>query len=109
MSKRKPKVKQSAGAPAWMMTFSDLMSLLLTFFILLFSMSPVSEEKFQAASQSIQSALLNTGGNAIVEGNGSTSGAAEFTAEQQEEALIPEEVKEMYEEVQDYLEENDLD
>ncbi len=45
------------GAPAWVMTFGDLMSLLLTFFILLFSMSSVESEKFRAAAQSLQEAF----------------------------------------------------
>ena len=33
------------GSPAWMATFSDLMNLLLCFFVLLFSMSTVDEVK----------------------------------------------------------------
>jgi len=45
------------GAPAWVLTFGDLMSLLLTFFILLFSMSSVESEKFKAAAQSLQEAF----------------------------------------------------
>ena len=45
------------GAPAWVMTFGDLMSLLLTFFILLFSMSSIEVEKFQAAAASLQEAF----------------------------------------------------
>ncbi len=45
------------GAPAWMMTFGDMMSLLLTFFILLFSMSSIEAEKFKAATESLADAL----------------------------------------------------
>ncbi|MDH3223857.1 MAG: hypothetical protein OEO23_09080, partial [Gemmatimonadota bacterium] len=45
------------GAPAWMMTFGDMMSLLLTFFILLFSMSSIEVEKFKAATESLAEAL----------------------------------------------------
>lgn len=45
----------SGGSPAWMTTFADLMSLLLTFFILLFSMSSISDVKFSEAAGSIQS------------------------------------------------------
>lgn len=40
------------GAPAWMVTFSDLMSLILVFFILLFSMSQIDVEKFRALANS---------------------------------------------------------
>lgn len=35
------------GSPAWMATFSDLMNLLLCFFVLLFSMSTVDAQKFE--------------------------------------------------------------
>ncbi len=41
----------------WITTFSDMMSLLLTFFILLFSMSSVETVKFKQLLQSIKSAL----------------------------------------------------
>lgn len=42
------------GAPAWALTFGDMMSLLLVFFILLFSISEVKIAKFQQATQSIR-------------------------------------------------------
>ena len=41
------------GAPAWMATFSDLMNLLLCFFVLLFSMSSVDAEKYAELVQSL--------------------------------------------------------
>ena len=44
MAKRKEDAPP-AGSPAWMATFSDLMNLLLCFFVLLFSMSTVEESK----------------------------------------------------------------
>jgi chemotaxis protein MotB len=45
------------GAPGWIVTFSDLMSLLLTFFILLLSFSTISEEEFNEAMMSLHGAL----------------------------------------------------
>ena len=45
------------GAPLWTVTFGDMMSLLLTFFILLFSMSELKVEKFMLASQSLRDAM----------------------------------------------------
>lgn len=41
------------GAPGWMATFADLMSLLLTFFVLLLSFSTISEDKFNEALLSL--------------------------------------------------------
>lgn len=45
------------GAPIWMTTFGDLMSLLLTFFVLLYSMSELKQDKFLQASQSLRDAM----------------------------------------------------
>lgn len=42
------------GAPIWMATFADLMSLLLTFFVLLLSFSTISDEKFNQALLSLE-------------------------------------------------------
>ncbi|MCR5836721.1 MAG: chemotaxis protein, partial [Lachnospiraceae bacterium] len=57
------------GSPAWMATFSDLMNLLLCFFVLLFSMSSVDSAKYEQLVASLQSAfsVLPTGGSTIVE------------------------------------------
>jgi chemotaxis protein MotB len=52
-----PKCDCSGGAPAWMVTFSDLVTLLLTFFVLLLSMANMEEVKFAEASASIRSAF----------------------------------------------------
>ncbi len=53
----KKEEESSGGAPEWMCTFSDMMSLLLCFFVLLFSMSTIEKEKFVQAISSIQGAL----------------------------------------------------
>ena len=59
-----------AGSPAWMATFSDLMNLLLCFFVLLFSMSTVDEEKYNQLVASMASAfsIFDGGATAIGEG-----------------------------------------
>ena len=46
---------EEIGIPEWVVTFGDMMSLLLTFFIMLVSLSEIKEEeKFQALTSSIQ-------------------------------------------------------
>ncbi len=45
------------GSPAWMATFSDLMNLLLCFFVLLFSMSSVDASKWEQVVASMTSAF----------------------------------------------------
>lgn len=60
-----------AGSPAWMATFSDLMNLLLCFFVMLFAMSSVNEEKLQefvAAMNNNTFSIFNGGASAIGDG-----------------------------------------
>lgn len=45
------------GAPEWMVTFGDLMSLLLTFFVLLLSFSQMDAAKFKELSGSLEKAF----------------------------------------------------
>lgn len=42
---RKEKVEEPEGQPAWLVTFSDMMTLMLTFFVLLVSMSVMDERR----------------------------------------------------------------
>ena len=49
--------KKAAGAPAWMATFADLVTLLMCFFVLLFAMSTTQQETYKELVQSLRSAL----------------------------------------------------
>lgn len=62
MSKKKPK-KQPQGAPLWMVTYGDMVTLLLTFFVMLCSIANFEDvnDRFMAAIQSIREALGMTG------------------------------------------------
>ena len=70
MGKNKKPEDPPAGSPAWMATFSDLMNLLLCFFVLLFSMSTVDEQKFEevAASFSQTFSVFTAGALSIGDG-----------------------------------------
>ncbi len=69
MAKRKPE-EPPKGAPAWQSTFADLMNLLLCFFVMLFAMSSVDEQKFEliAASFSQTFSIFESGGSSLLEG-----------------------------------------
>ena len=57
------------GAPAWMATYGDLVTLLLCFFVLLFSMSSVDVAKFKAAMSSFANQIdIMPGGESLKEG-----------------------------------------
>ena len=45
MAKKKQEECPPAGSPAWMATYGDMMTLLLCFYVLLFSMSTVDAQK----------------------------------------------------------------
>jgi chemotaxis protein MotB len=57
------KKEECKAPPAWLTSFGDLMSLLLTFFILLYSMSTISLEKFYQAIKGIIEAF---GGHYVI-------------------------------------------
>lgn len=63
MAKRKPE-EPKAGSPEWMATFSDLVTLLMCFFVLLYGMSSIDMEKFYAFAASFGSDAQNITGQA---------------------------------------------
>ncbi|MDE7418195.1 MAG: flagellar motor protein MotB [Lachnospiraceae bacterium] len=71
MAKKKEEFKLPPGTPApWMSTFSDMMTLLMCFFVLLFSMSEVDAAKFEEVAKSFQStiSIFKAGSKAIGDG-----------------------------------------
>jgi len=65
---RKNKGGGGDGPPGWIVTFSDMMSLLLTFFILLVSMANLDKHKFEQAAGSLQGAfgvMLSSSGSEV--------------------------------------------
>lgn len=115
MAKKKKQEAPAPGAPAWMATFSDLMNLLLTFFILLFSMSSVDVSKFEeiAASLNASFSIFDSGSPAITEGGLISSGVSQLNQldnyytsmgtnqdENSDEDISDEELKDKYDEMQ---------
>lgn len=71
MAKKKEEFQLPPGTPApWMSTFSDMMTLLMCFFVLLFSMSEVDAAKFEEVARSFQStiSIFKAGSKAIGDG-----------------------------------------
>jgi len=75
--KKEAPAEESAGAPLWMVTFSDCMNLLLTFFVLLVTFSAFGEEQ--------QERILNFG-NAIRTAFGVP---AELSGSRDESSMLP--------------------
>ena len=58
MKRRPVKRGKPRGAPKWMVTYSDMVTLILVFFILLFSMSQIDLVKFEAISDSFKNRMI---------------------------------------------------
>lgn len=80
MAKKKKQEEAPAGSPAWMATFSDLMNLLLCFFVLLFAMSSTDTAKFEELAQSLASSfsIFSAGGSSVGEGELIASGVRQL-------------------------------
>lgn len=84
------------GAPKWMVTFSDLVTLILVFFILLYSMSQVDILKFQALAESFRGTGLLPENNSVQDGPAGGQDTAD------------EPLNDLLQEVNQYLEKNGL-
>lgn len=81
MARKKKEEASSSGSPAWMATFSDLMNLLLCFFVLLFSMSSVDQGKAEALIESLAQtfSIFEGGGASFGNGNMISNGADQLS------------------------------
>lgn len=58
MKRKEIRKNKNSGAPKWMVTYSDMVTLILVFFILLFSMSQIDAAKFEAVSESFRDRVI---------------------------------------------------
>ncbi|NLK97226.1 MAG: OmpA family protein [Epulopiscium sp.] len=117
MARRKPEEEVKQGAPEWMNTYGDMVTLLLTFFILLFSMSTVDIAKFRAFINSMEGSIgILPGGSTIGDGSEIGNGInqlpdlekllSETTEKMNLKSL--EELKKMHSDLENYIQENNL-
>jgi len=79
----------NAGVPEWVVTFGDMMSLLLTFFIMLVSMSELKEEeRFQAMLESMRRQFGHeTSRAAVIPGSSQANSSMAYLAPSQSRSL----------------------
>ena len=114
----KKKKGGGGGGANWMDTYGDMVTLLLCFFVLLYSMSTISEDKWKAIVQSFNpDSLIEgsvAGGNEgpiadPVEGFGSLADPEKSVDELAiEMAAIAEALQQLYETLQNYVDENGM-
>lgn len=103
---RKRKQEESKGTPAWMLTYSDLVTLLLCFFVLLFSFSEIDAQKFQAIMKSFQGSLGVMPGGKTIESSPYINTDKKLTTGELKEL---EDFKKLMTLIEDYSEEAGLD
>ena len=110
MARRKRPSSDSGGGSEWLNTYADMVTLLLTFFILLFSMSTIDAQKYEAVANAFKLALSGEAGstvldNTLSEGLEDTTGAkAEISMEQGHNS----EYEKIYSAVEEVIDENNL-
>ncbi len=90
--------KSSAAGANWIDTYADMVTLLMCFFVMMFSMSSVNEEKFQALAESFNP-------DATIEGFSETSDDPDVvpgTEEMPTEAEVTADLEQLYEEIVEY-------
>lgn len=92
---RKKKPKEEVNTEAWLATYSDTITLLLTFFILLYSIATVDAEKLEGISSALQGQLTGQG----VMGGGTTDKSGD-----KEQPIIDEIAKEEIEKKEEFKE-----
>ena len=76
---RRQEEEVKAGLPAWMGTYGDMVTLLLCFFVLLFSMSSVDVRKFKEAIASFNNQIDRLpGGESLTDGERINNGVSQL-------------------------------
>ncbi len=73
MGRKKKHDEEHENSERWLLTYADLITLLLAFFIVMYSMSKVDAKKFGAMSQALQT-ILHGKGTSILKGDADLKG-----------------------------------
>ena len=104
MPRKRTEDEAKAGSPEWMATYGDMVTLLLCFFVLLFSFATLDVQKFRAIAQSMNGSLgvLDSGMTLSMEPLINS-----FPSDSPTEEV--EEFQKLYEEMSEYIKENNLE
>ena len=105
------KKKSSGGGANWMDTYGDMVTLLLTFVVLLYSMSTISEDKWKAIVQSFNPNSIMLEDVSVVGGHEGPSSDPEdlgMPSVIMEQQMIEQMLDELFEQLKSYVDSNGL-
>ncbi len=115
MRKQRSQEEPKQGLAEWMGTYGDMVTLLLTFFVMLFAMSTVNEQKFEQIVNSIQGSLgIEMQGKSInddtlvADGIDTALELNEMIENMKPKEKNAEDMQELFIQIQTYIEEHNL-
>ncbi len=89
MARKKKHEEEPDNSERWLLTYSDLITLLMIFFVVMYAMSNIDAQKYEVLSQSLEGALNPSGFGGTGSGGSSTSGSGidQASADQLAQAL----------------------
>ncbi|MBU3135969.1 OmpA family protein [Clostridium gasigenes] len=112
MARKKKQQEGGLTGDEWLATYADCITLLLTFFVLLYAMSSVEQEKLDSLSQAFKTVMAGESGDTIMKYdlyNGTVpliGGEADIEIPVDDAATAQ---QQMYDNVKKFVEENDLE
>lgn len=95
------------GSPAWMVTYGDMVTLILAFFVLLYSFSTIDAQKFKMIISAFQNSLgIIEGGRTFDQSEFIDFGEKDVNIDQNSKEEI--EFKKLYEDMKDFIKEKNL-
>lgn len=109
MARKKKKAAESGGA-TWLDTYADTVTLLMTFFVLLYSMSTIDENKLKQLSEAFNEVMQGKPADSILQYNLYDGEVPLVGGESKYEDIgdLSDATEQTYEEVSRYVEENQL-
>ncbi|MCQ2969485.1 MAG: OmpA family protein [Clostridium sp.] len=107
---RKKVQRDEPSGDEWLATYSDCVTLLMTFFVLLYAMSSVDEAKMKALSQAFRSVMAGESGDSILEYSLYNGDVPLIGGEIPTDDIDGDKIEEsMYQKVNKFLEEHELE
>lgn len=106
---RKKKEKPQEATASWLDTYADTITLLMTFFVLLYSMSSVDNQKVKQISQAFNEIMTGSAADSMLQYNLFDGEVPIIGGETKVDSDVKSSIaRDTYEEIKDFVEENDL-